>query len=408
MAQGSFGLGTTILACSLARSTSQLIAFRALQDDASSLCLTTSASLVTKTFAAGRGRNVAFRCLGLSHTFGFSIGLVLGGVLTESLGWRSAWYASAFSYALIFVAVLYALPADAPLSRQRLNFEKLHGDLDCVGAMVATPGLAVCSYALAIVGADPSEVRRPKALVLLVTSLLLVPVFSHWMRLREKQDKHALIPNSIWRSRSFTAICIMVLSAFGIEGANELLSSLYFQNVQITGPVQSSLRMLPMFVVGAILITTGLLVNSVSANRLVVLVSLVSAISPLLMALTNPKWPYWYSKFPSQLLMPLSIDMIITIGIILASEVLAEDRQGLAAGVFNTAGQLGISIGLAVIGTVSRATTLKSDIADKTSSAALLVGYKAGFWTAFAWTLASCAIGAFGLTKLGRVGLHRE
>lgn len=406
---GSSGLGITIMACSLAQTTSQLIVFRALQGAASSLCLTTSASLLTKTFAAGRGRNVAFGCLGLSQPFGFSVGLVLGGVLTERLGWRSAWYASSFSYALTFVAGLYALPADVPLSRQSLTFEKLHRELDFVGAMVATIGLAMCSYALAIISADPSEVRRPKALILLVMSLLLVPVFSHWMRIREKQNKHALIPNSIWRSRSFTAICVMVLSATGIEDANELLSSLYFQNVQMTGVVQSSLRMLPMGIVGAVLsIATGLLVNSVSASRTVVLVSLLSAISPLLMALTNPKWPYWYSEFPSQLLMPLSIDMIITVGIILASEVFPEDRQALAAGVFNTAGQLGISIGLAVIGTVSRATTLKSGIANKASSAALLVGYKAGFWTAFVWTLASCAIGAFGLTKLGRVGLHRD
>ena len=406
---GSSGLGITILACSLARSSTQLIVFRALQGAASSLCLTTSASLVTKTFAAGRRRNVAFGCLGLSQPFGFSVGLVLGGVLTESLGWRSAWYGSAFSYALIFVAGLYALPADAPVSRQSLTFEKLHRDLDCVGAMIATAGLAMCSYALAIVSADPSGIRKPKAVILLVTSLLLVPVFSHWMRVRERQNKHALIPNSIWHSRSFTAICIMVLSAFGIEDANELLSSLYFQNVQMTGAVQSSLRMLPMGIVGAVMsITTGLFVNSVAASRTVVLVSLLSAVSPLLMALTNPKWPYWYSEFPSQLLMPLSIDMIITVGIILASEVFPEDRQALAAGVFNTAGQLGISIGLAVIGTVSRATTLKSDTVNKASSAALLVGYRAGFWTAFAWTMASCVIGAFGLTKLGRVGLHRE
>ena len=82
----------------------------------------------------------------------------------------------------------------------------------------------------------------------------------------------------------------LVLSAFVIEDANELLSSLYIQNVQWIGPVQSSLRMLPMGIVGATRsITTGLFVNSVSASRAVVLVDLLSATSPLLKALTNSK-----------------------------------------------------------------------------------------------------------------------
>lgn len=62
---GSLGLGTTIVACSLARSGTQLIVFRALQGAASNFCLTTSASLMTKTLAAGRARNVAFGYLGL-------------------------------------------------------------------------------------------------------------------------------------------------------------------------------------------------------------------------------------------------------------------------------------------------------------------------------------------------------
>ena len=406
---GSVGLGLTILACGLSRSGTELIVFRAVQGVASSFCVTTSASLVTHTVPAGRGRNLAFGCLGLSFPFGFSVGLVLGGVLAQELGWRVAWYASAVSFALISFCGFYALPMDHPVTRQDLTIEKLNHKVDWIGAAIATTSLAMLSYALAVVSADVSEFKKPKTLVALILSLSLAPVSIWWMGKREKQHKTALIPNSIWRSRSFTTVCIMILCAFGIEDAMELLSSLYFQNVQMTGALDSSLRMLPMGLVGMILsISVGLLIHSLSATTLVLFASLLSAASPLLMALGNPKWPYWYSEFPSQLLMPISIDIQYTVGIILASEIFPEDRQALAAGVFNTAAQLGISVGLGIVGVVSRSVTLKSSFPDKGSSGALLVGYRAAFWTAFAWTLTSCAIGVIGLTKLGKVGVKRD
>ena len=86
----------------------------------------------------------------------------------------------------------------------------------------------------------------------------------------------------------------------------------------------------------------------------------------------------------------------------------SEDTQALAAGVFNTVGQLGISIGLAVVGVVSRSATNNSGLTSKDSPAALLVGYRASFWAAFAWAMLACVVGAFGLRKVGKVGVKRD
>ena len=106
--------------------------------------------------------------------------------------------------------------------------------------------------------------------------------------------------------------------------------------------------------------------------------------------------------------MPVSIDVLYTFGILLTSESFPEDTQALAAGVFHTFGQLGISIGLTVVGVVSRSATNNSGLPSKNSPAALLVGYRASFWTAFAWTMLACVVGAFGLRKVGKVGLKRD
>ncbi|KAL9070791.1 MAG: hypothetical protein Q9161_004582 [Pseudevernia consocians] len=97
--------------------------------------------------------------------------------------------------------------------------------------------------------------------------------------------------------------------------------------------------------------------------------------------MNSPSWPYWYAAFPAQLFEPLSPDVIFTVGILLVSEVFPDRTQALAGAVFNTVGQFGQAIGLALIGVVSDSVTLNSKYANKNSSDALWTGYRAGFWT---------------------------
>ena len=402
-------LGCFILASGLARTAMELIVFRALQGVASSLCLTNSVSILTRHVPAGRARNIAFGFLGLCQPLGFSIGLVMGGVLESTVGWRSGWYSSASAYMVLFAVGIFAMPMDQPHPERGGVLHRLYREIDWVGQGIASTCLALFSYVLAMITAHSSNIERPGTVIALVISILLAPTFILWIRYREQNHKRALIPNSLWRSRSFTTICVMLLSTYAAEDAMELLCSLYFQNVQSRTPLQSSIRLLPMCIVGTLLsLTTGLFVHRVSAIYLVLFTSLLSAAAPLLMALTKPEWPYWYTEFPSQALMPVSIDVLSTVGILLTSEIFSQDTQALAAGVFNTVGQLGVSIGLAIVGVVSRSATNQSGFVSKDSPAALLVGYRASFWAAFAWTMLACVVGAFGLRKVGKVGLKRD
>lgn len=406
---GCLFLGCFTLACGLARTGIQLIVFRALQGVAGSLCLTNSVSILTRHVKPGKARNVSFGVLGFSQLFGFSIGLVLAGLFESTIGWRAGWYVSAVSYLIIFILGIFAIPLEPFHAGSGVITRKLQTEIDWIGAFIATASLALFSYVLAMIGADLSAIRKPINIVFLTISVLLAPAFFFWMRHRENGNKRALIPNSLWRSRSFTTMCLMLLSSYAVENVLELLCSLYFQNVQSRTALQSSIRLLPMCLVGTVLnLTTGMFVHRVSPTRLVLLTTSLSTASPLLMALTNPTWPYWYTEFSSQVLMPMSIDVLFTVGILLTSEVFPDDTQALAAGVFNTVCQLGISLGLAVTGLISRSVTENSTIAVKDSPRALLRGYRAGFWTMFAWSLTACVVGAFGLRKLGKVGVKRD
>ena len=141
---------------------------------------------------------------------------------------------------------------------------------------------------------------------------------------------------------------------------------------------------------------------------LVVISSLLSAGSPLLMALIKSKWPYWYDAFFAQLLMYFSVDVLFTVGILIISDVFPPRNQALAGAIFNVMAQFGTSLGLASMGVISSSVTQRSKNPDKSSPEALEDGYKATFWAALAWMLATCCIGVFGLGKVGKVGLKRD
>lgn len=109
-----------------------------------------------------------------------------------------------------------------------------------------------------------------------------------------------------------------------------------------------------------------------------------------------------------QLLSPLSVDVLFTIGILIISEVFPTKTQALAGAVFNTLAQLGTSIGLTTTSLISAAVTNGSGFHKKQSPEALMLGYRASFWALFAWMLTACFIGAFGLRKVGRIGQKRD
>lgn len=162
----------------------------------------------------------------------------------------------------------------------------------------------------------------------------------------------------------------------------------------------------------------GLFVNKLPARWLVTLSSVLCAGAPLLMAVVNPNWNYWYMEFWAQLLSPMSADVLFTVGLIVVSDVFPEKNQALAGGVFNTAGQFGLSLGvgvcqlvaLGVQGTSSGAARHGAPSASDsdTDETALLRGYQASFWTMFAFMVACATIAALGLRKAGTVGLKRE
>ncbi|GKU22839.1 unnamed protein product [Fusarium langsethiae] len=366
-----------------------------------------SVALVTKTLSRGRGRNLAFACLGLSQPLGFSFGLVLGGVLVETIGWRSGWYLYGGIVLALSAVGFWSLPKAEPLGTLPDVLASVAVKVDWLGTLLASAFMALLCYFLAVISTDVYRIREAGSIIMLSLSLLTLPLFVAWMHLQVQKGKPALIPNSFWRNHAFTSICVTIALSNAVVNSLELFSSLFFQEIQHLSALNAAIRILPSVIVGVALnFTTGLVVHKIPAIWLIVITSALTAISPLLMALTDPTWTYWTTAFLAQVLMPVSIDVLFTVGLIIVTETFPEDKQAIAGSVFNAASQFGNAMGLATMQVVSTLVTKQNSGMNVTE--ALLEGYKASFWTMFAFMILCASIGGVGLRKAGRVGLKRE
>ncbi|KAJ4320379.1 hypothetical protein N0V84_005873 [Fusarium piperis] len=404
---GCFASGALMIGSGASGNGTELVAFRALQGIGLGMHLASSVAIITQVLPHGRGRNMAFSCLGLSQPLGFSIGLVLGGIFVDTVGWRVGWYLSGALTLFFSVVGLWALPT----SRDDRNLKDILQDfrtkVDWVGAMLASTFMTLLCYLLAVLSADVGAIRQPGSIVMLCLSAAALLTFVGWVHRRVQTKKPVLIPNSLWKNAIFSSICVTIALSFAVLNSMELFCSLFFQEIQHLPALQASIRILPCTLVGALVnLVMGLFVHKVPAIWIVTVTSILCAGSPLLMAVIDPSWPYWGNAFIAQVLQPISCDALFTVGLIIITDVFPEDTQALAGAVFNTAAQFGSALGLAILQVVSTMVTEDSDSRDKV--VALMQGYRASFWTMFAFMLLCTVVGLLGLRRAGRIGLKRD
>jgi MFS family permease len=142
-------LAASSLACGLAQNGGELIAFRGLQGISNAIAVPASISIISTSVEYGQSRNLGFSCLGFSGPLGFLLGLVLGGVFVDGIGWRPAFYlVAAASFALAVVG-FWVLPQVPHPTHGRSIGNQLTLGIDWIGTLISTTGLVTFSYALA-------------------------------------------------------------------------------------------------------------------------------------------------------------------------------------------------------------------------------------------------------------------
>ena len=149
---GCFLQGISTLASGLSKTGTQLIVFRAFSGVASSFCLPSAVSLINEVFPPGKSRNIAFASMGGAQPVGFGLGLVLGCVITGTIGWQWGFYIAAISNFLMVLLCGWQLPRSTYQSEKSRNvWQGLLSDIDWAGVTMVSAALAIISYIIAYV-----------------------------------------------------------------------------------------------------------------------------------------------------------------------------------------------------------------------------------------------------------------
>lgn len=369
------------LAGGLATGAGMLVAARAAQGVGAALVSPAALSLVMTVFPAGPERNKAMGVFGAVAGAGGAAGSIMGGMLTQWLGWQATLWVN--------VPLGLAAIALAPRLLPEASDRTARG-FDLPGALTATGGLALLVYTL--VEADDAGWTSPRTLGLGALAVALIGLFF----LIEARAAHPLVPLKIFRQpvlRSSDLVALLTLMAMA---PLFFYLTFYMQQVLHFGPVRAGMAQLPLAL--AIAATAG------AAGTLIARWGLRAAMATGL-AVTAAGLA-WFSRMSADggfLVDVLGPTLVIGVGAGLAfvtttvggTFVTRPEQAGLASGLFNTAQQVGGSIGLAAVVAIATARTTGT-LADgeRVAAVALTDGYRAGMLTAAAVALAASLLTA--------------
>ncbi len=365
------------LAAGFADTQGQLIAARAAQGLGAAIVSPAALSIVTTLFRDGAERNKALGAWGAVAGSAGAVGVLLGGILTEGLGWEWVLWVNV----PVSLIALSLTPGLIPESRS----EAATRHFDAAGAVTITAGLSLLAYAL--LDATSAGWGSTKIVSLLVASAALFLAFV----LIELRSKAPLVPFRIFRVRTVLGANVVGLLLGASLFSMFFFATLYMQQVLRFGPIHAGLSYLPLSV--AIIVSAGLGGQLVTrfGFKPILAVGMASVAGGLL----------WFSGIsvggslvgdilgPS-LLAAVGLGFGFVTSTIAAVAGVAGREQGLASGLINTSQQFGGAIGLAVLSAIATSRT-HDLLAGGASSASALTG---GFQSAF---LAGAGIAALGL-----------
>ncbi|RJE22590.1 Major Facilitator Superfamily [Aspergillus sclerotialis] len=229
------------VACGFAKTGTQMIVFRAFSGVAASFSLPSSVSLINEVFPPGQSRNIAFASMGGAQPIGFGIGLVLGGIITGSIGWKWGFFVAAISNAVMLVISAWYLPKNAQQSVK--VWHRIAADIDWIGVILASVSLALLSYIIAAITGSPLSIKLPQNITLLILSFALMLAFVLWVGRQERLGRPALIPNTLWKHKAFSCICVNDFCIWAAFNAFEQYQNFFFQEVQDISPLGAALTL---------------------------------------------------------------------------------------------------------------------------------------------------------------------
>ena len=329
------------VACALSVTADQLIAFRALQGVGAAIMNPLSLSILVATFPRERLPQAIGIWAGVSG-LGLAVGPLLGGFLTEHVGWSAVFWINVPIGAIALVVVLLAVKESRdPTVRS----------LDVVGTVLVTLGLFGITYAL--IGTSDHPWLSAPTLVPLLAGIALLVAFVAW----EARQEQPMVPLGFFRSRGFsTSIIVATLVGFGMFGSLFVVT-LYMQNIRGYDAIGAGIRTLPLTM--AVMIVApiaGKLNPKVGAAWLMGIGLSLSCVAMIGLRLLEPGTSY---AVIAPCFFALGAGIALTLPSASAAAMGAIDprKAGIGSGVLNAARQVGGALGIAIIGSVATLVT---------------------------------------------------
>jgi EmrB/QacA subfamily drug resistance transporter len=351
----------------LATAPEVLLAARALQGLAGALVFPATLALVNTTFPEGRERNRALAVWGGAGAAGLVIGVLLGGVLTQALGWEAVFFVNVPLAVLAVVLAFVFVPADRRAERKRR--------FDVPGALSATLGVTLLVFTL--VQGPRLGWGSPAVVVSAAASL----AFGLTLAIVERRGRDPLLPPRLLANRNLrTAIAIAFLF-WATFGSVLYFLTLYFQTVHGYSALQTGVGfLLPTAVVVAGSAVAGRLATQFGVRRTLIGALAVGALGAVGLGLAMSPHGSYAALVPGLVALSVGDGVVFTTMFIAAGTGVPDGEQGVASGVTSTSTSVGAAVGLALLVLVANAGTeglagerLRVATADGLGGAVLLI-----------------------------------
>ena len=369
-------------ACGLANTQALLITARAVQGMGGAVVSAVALSLIMNLFTEPGDRAKAMGVYGFVCAGGGSIGVLLGGLLTNAFNWH--WI---FLVNLPIGIVVYALCiALLPDARGQAHGERL----DVAGAVTVTTALMLAVYA--IVNGNEAGWTSMQTTSQLAVAVILLAIFLGI----EARVRDPLMPLALFRLRNVATSNVVGMLWAAAMFAWFFISALYMQLVLGYSPLQVGLAFLPANLIMAAF-SLGLsarLVMRFGIRRPLAVGLLLASAGLMLFALAPVQGNFIAHVLPGMVLLGVGAGMALNPVLLAAMSDVDQSESGLASGLVNTSFMMGGALGLAVLASIAAMRTNNLLASGANASVALNAGYHLAFFFGAIFAASAGLIGA--------------
>lgn len=396
---GAVGIAISCLVAPFAPHEIPFFVFRGIQGLSSAACLPTAVGIIFSSYPTAKGRLYAISTFSAGFPLGNVIGSVLGGIVGQYLSWKWAFWIVAIETSIMAALALLVIPHDRRIARLQLgNYLSALRGLDWSGLAMITAALICLLVALSegnVVGWKTSWVLA----LLCASCILFLPAFLIWEHLLARRGQHdkMLVKLALFENGTYAAaqvVCFIFWACFNIF---LVFATYLYQDYQGLTEIQTTLRFLPSGITGVLAVfASSQIVARIDGYWLTIFGILAVAAASLLFAIPiPPDTTYWAYGFPGMIIVTLGADTLYPCLTLLVMRSVPHEDQASGAAIFQTIGQIGRSLGLAIATAISITVSHQTGTRTATSSssaAATLEGYRAANWFSFAFGLSAALV----------------